>query len=93
MTNKDKRVPDSFGNIVGSVIDNHMNKANISVSQLSALTGINRTVIHDLVSGRSKNPSFFNILLIAKNLNTGIDDFFNDINSDSTEVFNSIDED
>lgn len=93
MISKDQRVPDGLGKAIGKVIEYHMEKSGVTPTELADLTGIGRTMIHNLLDGRSNNPSIFNILLIAKKLKAPLSDFMKDLDKTTEELFNSIDED
>lgn len=68
---------------------------NISLYELSNLTGVSRTYLRNLENNKAFNPTLFILDKIAKALNVSIKDLFyydNDIDNLKEEMYSRIDE-
>mgnify|MGYP003516529304 CR=1 FL=1 len=61
------------------------NEKNITIYELSKLSGIRATTVYSIIDGKSDNPSIISIKKICKGLNISLRNFFND------ELFDNID--
>lgn len=53
------------------------NEKNITIYELSKLSGIRATTIYSIINGKSNNPSIISIENICKGLNISVREFFN----------------
>ena len=61
------------------------NEKNITIYELSKLSGIGATTIYSIIDVKSNNPSIVSIMKICEGLNISIREFFDD------ELFNNVD--
>lgn len=60
------------------------NEKNITIYELSKLSGIRATTIYSIINGKSNNPSIISIENICKGLNISVREFFdNDLFEDN----------